>query len=651
MIVPVQKSSISNGVIYQVFTGRWESANIKDHKEKVFATLSSLSFENLIKIGIDTIYLMGVFNNKGPIIVESEEGIDLQKKSHRYPSPFAISDHTSTNSDLGSINDLKKLISTLQKKGFRVILDFVPNHTSTVHPWVETHPEYYVVGGSFVKEFSGDVYKLNYQNPSLKDEMIKVLKIIQKWGADGVRCDMAHLVPLDFWKHAISTIKSINNEFTFIAEAYSGSSFDYQVISDHIEVGFDGVYHHALYDNLKKVYLENQPKSFIKDHISYINSRSDLNTKLINYIENHDDHSPVTNKDDLSDALNLLYSCKGSTLLYNGTLNLFNRRIAHHFIDILPDEYNEIFNSPKIKSAEFKNVIALDIGASKIESAIVNEKYQLDNINKQPTIKTNFQDFVKQIITTINKLHQDQRNVHSISIALPGIIDFSGNIKFAGGNLPFLSNKNLKTELEKHFQVPIYIENDSNSFALGEAIMGAGRNFNIVFGITWGTGIGSGIVFNKKLFKGAGAAGEIGHIPITSANQSIKCGCGKSNCLEKYASGSAIQNQYKEMGGKISDATVEDIVNSKEPIATALIDQAVQYLAEGITAVINLINPEIIIIGGGLSHIKNDVFTKLEKTIKKYDIDSIHKTVIVKKELKNAALIGSAIIARKEYET
>ncbi len=78
---------------------------------------------------------------------------------------------------------------------------------------VSTHPEYYVANDSFVKEFSGDVYKLNYKNKSLREEMIEVLKTIQGWGVDGVRCDMAHLVPLDFWEHAISTIKSTNNEF------------------------------------------------------------------------------------------------------------------------------------------------------------------------------------------------------------------------------------------------------------------------------------------------------------------------------------------------------------------------------------------------------------------------------------------------------
>ena len=113
---------------------------------------------------------------------------DLSNKDNRYPSPFSISNHSSTNSDLGTINEFKNLVKSLQKKGFKVVVDFVPNHTSTVHPWVSTHPEYYVANDSFVKEFSGDVYKLNYKNPSLRENMIKVLKTIQGWGVDGVRC-------------------------------------------------------------------------------------------------------------------------------------------------------------------------------------------------------------------------------------------------------------------------------------------------------------------------------------------------------------------------------------------------------------------------------------------------------------------------------
>ena len=653
MIVPAQKSSILNALIYQVFVGRWESANITNHKEQVFSTLSSLPFENLKTIGVNTIYLLGVFNNKGPIIVETEEGIDLKKQDHRYPSPFAISDHTSTNPDLGSTNDLKKLISTLQKENFRVILDFVPNHTSTIHPWVESHPEYYVANDSFVKEFSGDVYKLNYQNTFLQEEMIGVLKTIQSWGVDGVRCDMAHLIPLDFWKQAISIIKSINNKFTFIAEAYSDSIFNYQVISNHIEAGFDGVYHHAFYDNFKKVYLEHQPKSFIKDHISYIDSRSDLNTKLINYIENHDDHSPITNNNDLLEALDLLYSCKGSTLLYNGTLNLFNRRIAHHFIDILPDKHNELFNIPDFitnksnKSKSEKKVLGIDIGGTNIKSALVSSNGKATEKKTQKTNKDDYKSFINQIIKLIKQYNQD--SFQAIGLGIPGEFSKDGEIIFPGSNLPFLFHKNIKKDLQNKFNISIYIENDANCFALAESKWGIGKNMETVIGITWGTGIGAGIIINGTIHHGTGAAGEFGHIStVYKQKDQDPCACGINSCLEKCASGAAMMKKYHQNINKEKKITIKELFSSKDENIKDIVSESIYYLGIGIADLIKILSPDIVILGGGLSLMSDSLYKKLQNIVDDHLIKDLYQTKVVRHSLsENAGVLGAAILALK----
>jgi predicted NBD/HSP70 family sugar kinase len=657
MIVPAQKSSVLNAAIYQLFTGRWESANIIDHRANVFSTLSSLPFENLTKFAVDTVYLLGVFNNKGPIIVESEEGVDLRKESRRYPSPFAISDHTSTNPDLGTVDELKKLILSLQDKNFSVILDFVPNHTSTVHPWVKTHPEYYLADGSFIKEFSGDVYKLNYQNTSLQKEMIEVLKVIQSWGADGVRCDMAHLVPLDFWKQAILTTKSINPKFSFIAEAYSESSFDYQVISNHIKVGFDGVYHHALYENFKKVYLENQPSSFITDHISYILSRSDINTFLINYIENHDDHSPVTLKEDLPKAIDLLNSCKGSTLFYNGTLNLFDRRIAHHFIDILPDKYNELFNLPEFittkpnkpikKDQNQAQVLGIDIGGTNIKSALVNIEGFATKEKFQKTIKTDYKSFFNQITKLINQYSLN--NFQAIGLSLPGEFSQDGEIIFPGSNLPFLFHKNLKKDLQDEFKIPIYVENDANCFALAESKWGIGKDLDTVIGITWGTGIGAGIIINKAIHHGTGAAGEFGH--ISTAYKSVDqdpCACGIDTCLEKCASGVAMVNKFHQSVDKKNNKkiTVKDMFSSDDQDIKTIVSEAIYYLAIGIADLIKILSPNIVILGGGLSLMSDSWYQSLQSIVEDHLIPGLYQTKVVRHSLsENAGILGAAIVA------
>ncbi|MFC1653973.1 ROK family protein [Patescibacteria group bacterium] len=649
-------SWIANSIIYQVFVGRWESANIIDHEGQVFNRLKNIPFENLKKIGVNTIYLLGIFDNQGPIIVSEEEGQNLNTAPNRCPSVFAISNHKSTNPKLGTTNEFRELISLLKSKGFHIIVDFVPNHTGTTHPWIKDHPKYYLQkNGKIITEFSQDVCKLDYSNQELREEIIQVLETIIDWGVDGFRCDMAHLIPGDFWSSTIQKLKSEYRNLIFIAEAYSNSIFDLNLTKEMIRLGFDGVYHAALYENIKKVYENNKPESYLNDHLSYIKSRTDIRDHLVNYLSNHDDGLPKGAENHLNELLQKILKQPGSALIFNGLINGQMERLAHHYIEILSDKKNETFNisdkSMKIFSIRnSRSVISLDIGASKIESAVVNDEFEINNTDKQPTNKNSFQDFTNQIKSVINTHLENNPSAHAISIALPGIISQSGIVRFSGGSLPFLSQKNLKLELEKHFELPIFLENDANCFALGEAVMGAGRNYSTVFGITWGTGIGSGIVIDQKLFEGAGAAGEIGHIPITTSNQSITCGCGKSNCLEIYASGSAIQNQYKEMGGEIENASVQDIVNSKEAIAIALIDQAVEYLAEIIAASIDMMNPEIIIIGGGLSQIEEGVFSKLKRTVRKHEINSIQKTIIVKKELPNAALIGAALIARQENE-
>ena len=162
---------LSESIIYQLFVGRWQTANLRDHPHHVFSKLSHHNYSHLKKMGINCIYLLGIFDNDGPIIVGVERDTAISKNHERLPSPFSITNHKRPNPLLGSAFELQDLIKTLQSKGFKVILDFVPNHTSTVNPWVKNHPEYYhLQNGEHVPEFNQDVFKLNYGNPKLRLE-------------------------------------------------------------------------------------------------------------------------------------------------------------------------------------------------------------------------------------------------------------------------------------------------------------------------------------------------------------------------------------------------------------------------------------------------------------------------------------------------
>lgn len=656
MTRPAQDQKRPAPQIFQIFTGRWESANIRDHAHQVFKILSSMPFEHLQDIGINTIYLLGVFENKGPIIVSQEEGEDISQRMDRCPSVFAISNHQDTNPLLGSVEELKEFIRVLQNKGFKVILDFVPNHTSTNHPWITEHPYYYhQLHGTHVREFSGDVCKLDYNLQAVRSEMRTIVETIADWGADGVRCDMAHLIPVDFWKNTITAIKIKHRNFMFIGESYESSVFEWANTNALIEAGFDYLYHHALYENIKLVVAEGpKAEGFLEGHVKYIAKHPELSNHLLNYVANHDDCFPG-NLDQMYAILGKLKKPHDAWLLYNGLLNGHLRRLAHHYLDILPDKDNELWHITEkakaiVAAKKETYILTLDIGGSKIESALVDKNYQTHKQAKVPTENGDYAKFIVQL-STIIKSYVDQNVVISgIAVAVPGILSLEGEIVFAGGNLHFLNQKNIKDALEKEHSLPIIIENDSNCFALGEALYGAGVGHSTVVGITWGTGIGSGIVIDQKLFRGSGGAGEIGHIPVTTTNQSILCGCGKANCLEVYAGGASIQKQYRELGGKIPEAKVIDIVNSDEVIAIAVIDQAVIFLAEAIVAVINILSPDCIVLGGGISQIDARVFKKLEKLIATQEIRSINQAKIVKHALANAALVGAAILWRRAYD-
>ena len=656
--------------LYQAFIGRWQSANTLDHPGKVFKALQALPWQNLCQQGFDGVYLLGVFDNRGPVIVTNENGQDISGRSHRVPSIFAITDHQKVNPALGTLASLKTLIKFLHGSKLKVILDFVGNHTGQAHLWVTSHPDYYFSDANgFRTEFSGDVYKLNYDNEKVCAEMTAVLLSIAGWGADGVRCDMAHLVPHKFWQEAIAAVKTKYPNFIFIAEAYSASVFDQTTARQLISIGFDFVYHQALFENIIKVFKEGQPYSFIDDHLAYIRSDREYASHLLHYPANHDDDFPGTMAD-LGKVMADISTLPGSTLLYNGLLHGHLSRLAHHYLDILPDNQNEVIHpsispvAPSISissppsivippaaassssSDSYSSVIALDIGGSKIESALVDGKYQLNGLVKVPTTKSTFEDFVRQIRDIISGYLANYPEAGAIAIAIPGVLDNQGKTQFAGGNLPFLTGRNLKLELSQYFKLPITIENDAKCFTLGEVFMGAGQGQNTVVGITWGTGIGAGIVINGQIFRGAGAAGEIGHIPVTTSNLSIQCGCGKANCLEVYASGAAIVREYHGMGGSIATASVADIAHSQEVAAIAVIDQAVIFMAEIIVAVINCLDPDCIVIGGGLSQIDDQVFDKLRLLVANQEIRSMQQTIILKKQLQNGGLIGAAKLAR-----
>ena len=161
--------------------------------------------------------------------------------------------------------------------------------------------------------------------------------------------------------------------------------------------------------------------------------------------------------------------------------------------------------------------IGIDVGGTKIEGAIVDNNGKIYSSKRIPTQSDKGSNqIIRNIIDVVNSLmNNSNMNIKGIGVSLPGFVDDSGKIVFGGGTLTSMKGVNLKNKLEKKLNLPVFIENDANCFALAEAVYGAGKKSKVVLGIIWGTGIGGGIVINKRVYSGSyGGAGEFGHIVI-----------------------------------------------------------------------------------------------------------------------------------------
>lgn len=348
---------LKKAIIYQIFMGRWEGKIIGDEIVYVdnFINLKKRNWKKLSRLGINTIYLLGIFENEGPIIVGDENGRDLRNANlPRIPSLFALTNHKAFNKKFGSNKEFQDLLIFFHELGFRVIVDFVPNHTAVNHPWVKNHPEYYVKSnGQFSAEFSGDVYKLDYKNPDVVREMAEVLEWISNLGVDGVRCDMAHLIPNSFWKLSIEALKKRKPKFVFVAEAYPNSIFDYSNVRQMYESGFDAIYNNGLFENFKKVVVENNPQTYILECLRAL--RKNQPGYIVNYFSNHDD--PVfDNKKDSLEISGLSYKYFEALLgiilfipdipfIFNGSLRGKVTRLAHHWFEPLEKYFLETENA------------------------------------------------------------------------------------------------------------------------------------------------------------------------------------------------------------------------------------------------------------------------------------------------------------------
>ena len=286
--------------------------------------------------------------------------------------------------------------------------------------------------------------------------------------------------------------------------------------------------------------------------------------------------------------------------------------------------------------------LGIDLGGTKIECAILDSSGRVLVRERVPTeAEKGLAHILGNIKKIICKVTTCVPSSFSIGIGTPGSISMKTGL-LRNSNTQCLNGQPLKELLEDELKQDVHVENDANCFALAEATYGAGRDFRVVLGVILGTGCGAGIVVDQKIYTGVNKiAGEFGHHTVSYENGRL-CWCGSKGCVETYVSGSGIEAQYLRKTGNRDNA--KNILRSSCEEAYNLRQEFYEVLGVSLANVCNILDPEIIVMGGGLSNY-NPLYTEVRKQIKKYTFSDTFNTAFVKNRLGDSAgVIGAAML-------
>jgi len=314
-----------------------------------------------------------------------------------------------------------------------------------------------------------------------------------------------------------------------------------------------------------------------------------------------------------------------------------------------------------------KYYVGIDLGGTNIVAGVVDENY---NIIATAKTKTNCPRPEKEIADDMAKMALDAvknakltiNDIEWIGIGTPGIANSKTGIIEYSNNLGF-NNTPMVKYIQETIKKPVFIENDANAAAYGEYVAGAAKGSKNAVCITLGTGVGGGIIIDGKIYSGSNFAGaEIGHTVIEV--DGAQCSCGRKGCFEAYSSATGLIRMTKEAiaenpgcimdkmakeKGKVTARTSFDAMRAGDSVAKAVVDKYIKYLAAGITNAINIFQPDILCIGGGVCNEGDPLLLPVRELVKKevYTRNSPKNTEIVIAKLGNdAGIIGAAFLGR-----
>ncbi len=286
-----------------------------------------------------------------------------------------------------------------------------------------------------------------------------------------------------------------------------------------------------------------------------------------------------------------------------------------------------------------------DIGGTKILTVLADHRCSTFADEGPEAILCQIKNALNQVL---DKAGVDRDRLLKAGVCIAGYFDATHRLLVHSPNIPGWNHFPLEEKLSSWLDVPVWVENDANAAALGETYEGAAKGKTEVVYVTVSTGIGAGLICRGKIYRGSlGFAGEIGHMKVKPGGAT--CGCGGRGCLETVASGTAIARKARqaiESGqfikgiGSAEALTTEDVfeaVQTGDKVAQTILREAIQYLGMGLANAVNLLNPQIIVVGGGVVKAGKALLEPLEKEIRKNAVPALAKDLVLKK-----AALGSA---------
>lgn len=317
-----------------------------------------------------------------------------------------------------------------------------------------------------------------------------------------------------------------------------------------------------------------------------------------------------------------------------------------------------------------KFYIGIDIGGTNTKVGIIDENGLIHASDHFKThSKNGFSKTIENIASKTKDLVVSHKfNINdliSVGVGVPGPVLNKKIVTFFA-NFPWDKNLNLSDEFRKYFNVPVYVDNDVNIITMGETWQGAAKGYKNVLGVAIGTGIGAGIVVDGKILSGKnGAAAEIGHIKLQTKNGRL-CGCGQKGCFEAYASATGLLREtlsrlqvnknnklyklYEEKNGDIEAKDIFETAKMGDMFSQDIVDYEAGHLAHGLSIALNLLDPEIVVLGGGISLAGDYLLDKVKMKLHEYTLATIMENLVIANSVlgDNAGIYGAVYLAITE---